>query len=313
MLRLDLHPNSAAGEGQSVSPETTTVEWLCIAVLALAVALRTRGPAIDCAAERAIGIGLGALLTEHSCISAYGFYHYSPGWHGWAGHVPVLIGAIWVVVVLSAEDIAGAVWPNVTPGARHAALVGSLVVADAALVEPIATHAGLWLWHEPGAFGVPWIGMLGWGCFAAAASYWGRAVPRIPLGRLATPTGAHHDVLGATIRVVGVGVASAATTHVLLLAAWWGALRWTGRSEAPVVCVSAAAWACACVAVLACASLRRRVPFVVLAPRLAPAAFFFGLLAASPAPAALIAYAAAFVPPWAALAVGGARKNRTCV
>ena len=289
---------------------TPAVEVLCVAVLALAVFLRARGPAVVRAGERAVGIGLGAVLTEHSCIAAYGFYGYDAGWHGWAGHVPLLVAAIWVVVVLSADDIAAAIRQPARSQVGHAALVGALVVADASLVEPIATHVGLWTWSEPGVFGVPWIGILGWGYFAGATTFWGRALA--PAAAEPTPShaGAAHALQATGVRAVAVALASTATTHVLLLATWWGGLRWLGRGAAPVDGVAGTAWALAAVAVVTIVGRGVGVPVSLLAPRLAPAAFFLGLLVAVPAGHALSWYALAFVPPWVALAAGGVHRGR---
>src|SRR5262249_12701740 len=136
-------------------------------------------------------------------IRSYGFYQYSTlAWSMFVDRVPLLVALIWPVVIDSAHQLAGG----------RARFTFVIVLADAALIEPIAARAGLWAWNEPGLFGVPFIGMLGWGLFAAAAS------TLLRRGRVA--------LLFAPL-----------VTHILLLASWWGALRWVAGEipEAPAL------------------------------------------------------------------------------
>lgn len=228
----------------------------------------------------ALLLAVAALVGEDSMIRAYGFYAYAPAWHLRVDHVPLLIPAIWAPVVLSARAVARALLRDGATPPREAALVGALVTFDASLIEPIAVRAGLWRWFEPGVFQVPPAGILGWGLFAFAATWL--------LGRLR----------GAA-RLLAVPLAVLAT-HALLLAVWWGALRWVLRTELP--------WG-ACMAALAAASAAytaavvrtgATLPWRELAPRAAATGFFAALLAGR-ADGALLAWAALFTPPWLVL------------
>ena len=85
-----------------------------------------------------------------------------------------------------------------------------------ALIEPIAVHADLWRWHEPGLFSVPPIALLGWAYFAAISMWcfaqWHRPGP--------------PRLRAAVIQTVLPPL----LVHPLLIATWWGALRWVNRS-----------------------------------------------------------------------------------
>ena len=91
-------------------------------------------------------------------------------------------------------------------------------------------------------------------------------------------------------------------THAALLASWWGLLRWVNR---PLPGWPAAGLAWAVAVALALLVLRHRLHARArlddMLVRIPPAALFFALLLASPAPAALVAYALAFAPPYLAL------------
>ena len=93
-------------------------------------------------------VAAGAWIGEELCIRLYGAYQDVPGWTVFVDRVPLAIVLIWPAVV-------------------------------------IATHAGLWSWNLPGAFGVPLIGPVGWACYAAAACGLldgGEATPGAPAG-----------------------------------------------------------------------------------------------------------------------------------
>lgn len=253
------------------------IQAACVLLLLVGIALRRRaGPLAEWGRD-APWVFAGAWLGEHSCIVAYDFYRYDPGWHGWLGHVPVLIPTIWVFVVLSARDVArrlagaGKSWlPWVLP----------LIWYDALLIEPVATHAHLWRWSEAGPWNVPWIGTLGWTLYGTAALGW---LERLPRNR----------------RWLVVFLAPL-STHVLLLALWWGALRWFGRSAPEPVALAVGAWLVAAGIGLGWLRSGRlaSVPVAWLWPRMPPAGFFFALLAVAGAPWALWAYAGAFALPW---------------
>ena len=221
-------------------------------------------------------VALASLLGEDSVIRAYGFYAYAPGWHLRVDHVPLLVPTIWAPVVLSARAVARAMFPGVT-AAREAALVGALVTFDAFLIEPIAVRADLWAWSEPGVFHVPVIGILGWGFFAAAVTWLLRRFD----GRA---------------RWVAVPL-SVLATHAMLLAAWWGGLRWALRDELPWAACMAALGAASTVYTAAVLRTGARLPWRELGPRAAATGFFAALLV-SRLDAALALWAALFTPPW---------------
>ncbi len=249
------------------------LELACVAILAAYFAAHRREPGL---LRDAALVGCASLVGEDSVIRAYGFYAYAGGWHLRVDQVPLLVPTIWAPVVLSARAVAGAIAPGASP-AREAALVGALVTFDAFLIEPIAVRAGLWAWSEPGVFTVPVIGIVGWGLFAAAVTWLMRRWDG-PRRWLAVPL-------------------SVLATHAMLLALWWGALRWVWRAEL--------AWG-ACMAALAAASAAytgavwrtgARLPWRELGPRAAATGFFAALLA-SRLDVRLGLWAALFTPPW---------------
>jgi hypothetical protein len=248
-------------------------EPVAAAVLALAyglsLAARPAGERlrwlVECAA-----IALAAWLGEESCIRFYGFYSYAPGWWPVLSNVPVLVVAIWPMVVQSARAVAFELWPARSHVAR-AALVGLVVLVDASLMEVVAVANGLWSWSEPGYLGVPPIGILGWAFFAAP---------------LALGLGQTRDGVGLA-RALASGAGAVAATHALLLGAWWGLLRWVGRGDLGL-------WAVAGFAPVALAFLalvwksRRRLHPTTVAARVAAASVFFAL--ALRAPLAVVAH-----------------------
>jgi hypothetical protein len=253
------------------------VEICCVALLLTSALLRRRGEgAREWLADAPI-VGLSAWVAEDSTIRTHGFYHYDPSWHFFVDVTPLLIPTIWIMVVLSARDVAREVAPR-----QLAGVVFFLVWFDANLIEPICTHAGMWRWTEPGPFAVPYIGTLGWASFGASAVFW--------LSRLR-----------GRWRWLTV-VLAPLTMHALLLAFWWGALRWFGRATPPPEAAAAAAWIAALLLAVAVVALGRARSLTLdkIAPRLLPAAFFFALLAAHAAPPLLWLYAASFAVPWLA-------------
>lgn len=271
---------------------------LCFAIVALWLVLRVRFER-DAAARRAFLVRLAcvsvaAWLSEDTCIRAFGFYSYSPQWIGFIDHVPIAIVCIWPVVVMSAIDGARAFLPRAKPLAR-AALVMVLVTTDASMIEPIAVSAGLWSWSVPGPFDVPIIGVLGWGFFAFGAAY---AVERAQAAQS----------VAASVLALPFGLLS---THVLLLAAWWLALKWLPRGvdELPFVI---GAWLLSLA--LTALVIKKNVTAVRrdLLLRVPAASFFFVLLAIySRDDVMLLAYAAAFVPPYLALTARAAAQQRS--
>lgn len=219
----------------------------------------------------ALAVSLGAFLGEEACIRWYSAYQYSPGWTVFVDRLPLAVLFIWPAVVLSARAVLRALL-----GRAPALLVGLLVVFDAALVEPVATHAGLWSWNLPGFFSVPPIGPLGWGCYAAAASFL--------LDKLSGP------------RALAAALGAPVLAHAGILALWWGGLRWLQADISALSAALASLLICIAAAAAVLAS-RKRLPWREAIPRGAAAGLFAGLLWAAP-DRALLLYAAPFALPW---------------
>lgn len=251
------------------------LELACLAILAAYFVAHRREPAL---LRDALLLAAGALIGEDTMIRAYGFYHYAPAWHLRVDRVPLLIPAIWVPVVLSARAVARALLraPD-APAWKESALTAALVTFDAFLIEPIAVHAGLWRWTQPGVFTVPVVGLLGWGCYAFAATWLLRA---LPAGRrwLTIP-------------------AAVLASHALVLALWWGSLRWVLRGELPLSTTAPALAFASTLYTMAVVKTGARLPWRELLPRAAATGFFAVLLAGAMHPALLL-WAALFTPPW---------------
>lgn len=250
------------------------LELVCAAIVAVyAYARRDALPTLAV-------LAVAGFIGEDSVIRAYGFYFYSPRWHLFLDRVPLMIVAIWPIVIHSAFTLARRLAPRSSLGP----LVGAaIVLADASLIEPIAVHAGLWTWTEPGLFAVPPIGIIGWAYFAGAAM---ACLERA--------------------RPVAAIVVAPLATHVLLVASWWLAFKWLSR-PLPAWPFAVAAWIVlgGLAAFAVRARLGRRIPRADLLLRGPGAAFFFVLLAihARDLPS-LVTYALAFVPPYLALLLG---------
>lgn len=254
-------------------------ELCCVAIVAgtLAAMARRRGwgPLLGQYAPLAVAAWLG----EASCVGWYEYYSYSPAWHLRLLAVPVLVPLIWPLVVLSARDVVTAVAPF--GGARRHLLVGLVVAFDASLVEVVAVRAGLWGWAEGGHLGVPLVGMLGWGFFAAGASW---VLDRH--GRWRLPA------------LVLLGPAFA---HAGILAAWWGVFRWILRGDlGPGSLGIFVALGLALAGASAVARRRGRgLDLDVAAPRMIAALLFVGLLVATAPRAGLLwGHAAAVALPY---------------
>jgi hypothetical protein len=265
-----------------------TLELCCLAVVTLWIALRFAAEAAasrTLLATRMVVIATAAWVTEDSCIRLYGFYGYNrDAWRVLIDEVPLLVLLIWPVVVTSALDLVAALdAPVLRDPRRLPAWLAVLVVVDAWFIEPIAVDAGLWAWTEPGPFHVPTIGVLGWGCFA-----FGMGV-----------------VFARGWHMLAALVVAPLVCHGLVLALWWGALRWLPDVPHPLI-HPAAAWllALGIVAVV----VRRRPPGLrrLVWLRAPAAVFFFGLLwlhGRGDGDGPLVAWALAFAPPWLALLV----------
>jgi len=152
------------------------LQLVCLAIVVAYVAIRaSRAEGRGQAMTRLALLAVTGWIGEDSVIRAYGFYGYSRDWFCFLDRTPLLIVLIWPAVIDSAHLLARRLlqlqqvgWPAARPG-RIAILAGAIVLSDAALIEPIAVHAGLWSWTTGGIFLVPPIGIVGWAFFAAAA------------------------------------------------------------------------------------------------------------------------------------------------
>ncbi|HVV84474.1 MAG TPA: hypothetical protein VHE35_15505 [Kofleriaceae bacterium] len=268
-------------------------ELACVAIVALTLAAMARVRPWRALLADYAALAVAGWIGEETCVAWYDFYGYSPAWHGRLDRVPVLIPLIWPLVILSARAVVDAVSatrprpvadavsgsrtpdpevsatdPRVsaTPPAgtlrasHHALLVGALVAFDASLVEVIAVRAKLWAWAEPGHLGVPVLGILGWGFFAACAD---------------VALGLRHRLRHLAL------VPALAATHLLILAAWWGVFRWTVRGPLGDASLAGLA-AIAAVALAAAAATRlrgRALPLDVALPRMVAATLFVATLA----------------------------------
>jgi hypothetical protein len=230
-------------------------EIACVVVvlLTLATMARTRDPRVLLRDYAALAVA--GFVGEESCIALYRFYAYASGWHLRVHHVPLLVPLIWPLVILSARSVVTALWPTLRR-ARPLA-VAALVVFDASLVEVVAVRAGLWSWAEPGHLGVPLIGILGWGYFAAGTE--------VALDR---DRPAFAVVLGPL------------AAHALIQLTWWGLFRWTVRG--PLGDASTNGLALLSLVALAIVLAARRrghaIPLSVAAPRMIAASLFVALL-----------------------------------
>lgn len=232
-------------------------------------------------------IAAAAWFSEESAILIYKFYAYSPAWSIFLDRVPAVVIAVWPVVILSARDLSLQITRD-GGGGRRVLLGGVIVLADAALIEPLAVEARLWSWKTSGVFGVPTIGILGWAYFGS-------------LCMLALETGGG----AAAKRTVQLAawIAPVFGVHLMLMVSWWGVFRWV-QGPMGSLTVTSCAWILSLLLVARILSQRtgRHIQRRVLLLRLPAAALLFSLFALMEAPSALlVAYAAAFVPPYLVL------------
>lgn len=270
---------------------TPALQLACLGIVLLYVVLRLRRPDRVVFAQRFALLVVSSWLAENTAIHLYGFYFYDPEWWLFIDQVPLLIVCIWPVVIHSALDLLERWLPHLSPG-RMALAGGFVILTDAALIEPIAVHCGLWRWTEPGLFEVPPIGILGWAFFTGLALWtW-----RLPLHR------------SWVLLIAPVG------THLLLLASWWGLLRHVNGTIDDVAAVIGSAL----VALLAALAIWRttgqgiRPTLSDLMMRAPGALFFFGLLLvfALERPM-LVVYTAAFALPWVVLLARASRFSKS--
>ncbi len=249
------------------------LNWLafqlaCALVLGFAYARLFRG--LSGPAERRLALAsilaimVSAWAAEDTSIRRYEMYAYPDSWWPILDRVPLLVVLIWPLVVLTARQVAGGLFPGGTP-IRRALAVGAIVWSDASLIETVAVAAGLWRWAEGGYLGVPLIGLFGWAAYAFAAAWMlerfagGMVGPRPWRARILVP-------------VLAVGL-----THLQLVAAWWAFFRHALRSELP----PGLAWVVLAALAALTLGLRRRptrIPAGAAIPRIAATSVFVVLL-----------------------------------
>ncbi len=251
-------------------------EAACVVVVALALAAMVRLHGASRVLSSYAALAVAGWIGEQTCILAYRFYAYAPGWHFRIGEVPLLVPLIWPLVILSARDVVSALWPQIR---LRAVAVAAVVVVDASLVEVVAVRAGLWSWAEPGHLGVPVIGILGWAFFAFGAE--------LALSR-------ERSFLAI--------VSGPLAAHALIFVTWWGLFRWTMRGElgTPALIVVVALAVVAVVLVLLARRGGRAMPLATSVPRMIAASLFFALLPTIAPPAALLAHVVAVAVPYLA-------------
>ncbi len=206
-------------------------------------------------------LAVAAWATEDSCIRAYGLYSYLPVWTLFLDCTPVVVVLTWPVIILSAVTIVRRFAGE--SKMKRALLTVLVVTLDAAFIEPIAVRAGLWEWRTGGPFGVPVIGILGWGIFAGFCVFF--LVERRTGGILRGLSG---------IALVGI------STHALLCLVWWGGMRLIPDSLVDSGIAAVGMWLVALLIVVRmCFS--KKAPLLSLPPlleRVPATAFFLTLL-----------------------------------
>ena len=235
---------------------------------------------------RIVLMSAAAWMAEESCILLYEFYGYSSKWNFTLNHLPLLVIVVWPDVIHSAWDLASQML-----GSSHRLMplaAGGIVLTDAALIETVAVHFGLWSWNEPGIFHVPLIAILGWAYFAFLC------ILLFEEGRRRNAT-KRFSLLILALPVIG--------THLLLLITWWGALRWVNIPVDPRL-AAGSAWALSLLLVYAILRNRTgtRVERKTLFLRLTAALYFYTLLALNASGSLLlVVFAVAFAPPYLTL------------
>jgi 4-hydroxybenzoate polyprenyltransferase len=227
-------------------------------------------------------IAVSSFFAEHSAIEYYRFYSYDARWTWFVGHVPLAVVLIWPMVILTSHHVArrlGAI------GFKAVGLATMLVMAEAALIEVVCVQAGLWTWEGSGLFGVPLIGIIGWGCFAVGA------LAVVEFGR------------GAWVLVMPL--AGLVSTHLLLQILWRIGFKPISYTELSTQ-TSIVAAVLASMTFTGLALWRRthvRLSVVEIFPRLLAAELMFYLLFAAFPPMSVIVFSLLFVPPYVTLCV----------
>ncbi len=238
-------------------------------------------------------ISVASWFAEESSILLYGFYSYSSGWHLFVAHVPLLVIAVWPIIIHSAWDMA-----SQFSRSRHRFvpyIAGAIVGTDALFIEPVAGNAGLWSWIGPGIFNAPPIVIIGWAYFAFMCVL------------LLEKNNQRNSSKGW---ILAFPLLATLGTHLLLMGSWWGLLRWVNVPADQTVTVGIA-W---CLSLILVYSILRhpagkRIKNETLLIRLPGAMVAFSLLLFNPGGSSLlVAYGFAFVPPYLMLLVRPLRK-----
>lgn len=252
-------------------------EVLCVVVIVATLGAMSRSQPPSALLRDYVVLAVAAWIGEETCVAFYRFYAYAPGWHLHVDRVPILVPLIWPLVVLSAREVAAVVVRSASP-MWLAVVSGGIVAFDASLVEVVAVRANLWSWSERGHLGVPLIGILGWGWFAAGALVSKRRPLALALGPL--------------------------VAHAGIQAMWWIGFRWVLRGELGAigfVVVGVASLSFVAVAVRARLAGRTMTP-AIWGPRVLAALLFVGLLiATAPRDGALWLHAALVAVPYLVL------------
>lgn len=293
----------------------------CVVVLAVAYTLLFRHTA---AGERTrlakmiVLIAVSAWLGEETSILRYRFYGYPESWWVKLDEVPLLVVAIWPLVILTADQVIRALFPGLGRLA-HAAAIAAMVFVDASLVETVAVASGLWSWVEGGYLGAPLIGLVGWAAYAFSIALFlpgetgGNRLER----RLAQLSERALGAGGALekVNVLIVLVVSLAVTHLILVVTWWALFRHALRHELPEF----ATWLVLGGSLVLTVWLRRkdgRIPLSVALPRALATSVFVVLLALyAPGWPLFVHFAAIALPylaliDWAPIAGQGRRPAR---
>lgn len=117
--------------------------------------------------RRFVILAVAGFLGEESCITLYRWYGYSDQWRVMLHWTPLAVIVVWPVVIIASWEVARRLSQR---GSIVALLTAGLVLWDTTVMEPVATAAGLWWWKSGTFFGVPILGLFGWGLFALVAT-----------------------------------------------------------------------------------------------------------------------------------------------
>jgi len=156
-----------------------------------------------------ITISFASWIVEETSIRFYHFYQYSPDWNLFIGHVPILVILIWPLIIHSGWEMGSQLGNG--DKVYHQLFASLIILIDASFIEIMSVKAGLWSWNSTGFFGVPFIGIFGWGYFAFLSVF----VLRLKRERKAW--------IGKILLILIFMVFG---THVLIVATWWLIFRW---------------------------------------------------------------------------------------